>query len=193
MAGLSTHIFLQNTQTVLTRCRSLEKIFERPRRFLLRSKKTILLIFLVAFIIISLRVLFAVRISSSHGFTVRTAGTIFVTGVGAYGGDLKSSNGIVFINLGAFELGDSKNVSFYLRNTSDVPITLAFDVTDWNPEGMRTYVNLSWNYTGAQLAPGEETPVEFSLTTSYNIDFANYLIKNNLTSFNFEIHIYALR
>jgi hypothetical protein len=133
-----------------------------------------------------------VWLSKIDNLTVPSIGTIHVTGVDAYGGDIKSANGTMSIDWGTLYLGDSKNASFYLKSISNIPIKLAFNVTNWSPEGIAPYMTLSWNYTGTQIAPQEEIPVGFTLSLSSSRDFINYLITNNVTAFNFDIHIYTL-
>ena len=161
-------------------------------RFLSRSRRIVLLIIIVAAITITCNVLIAVWLSRSYELAVPSMGTIYVTGVEAYGGDLKLINGMVSIDWGTLKWGDSRSVSFYLRSTSSVPARLALNVTDWNPERMKDYATVSWNYNGTQLAPQQEILVRFTLTTPDTRDFANYLVSNGVTSYNFTIYVYAL-
>ena len=122
---------------------------------------------------------------------VPSVGTIYVAGAEAYGGDIKPINGVPSIDWGTIQCGDSKNVTFYLRSISNVQIRLAFAATDWNPEGLKNYVTLSWNYSGTQLAPKQEIPICFTLSTPDTRDFANYIVTNNVKLYNFTIYIYA--
>jgi hypothetical protein len=151
------------------------------------------LIIAVASITLILNVLIAVWLSKIDNLTVPSIGTIYVTGVEAYGGDIKSTNGTPTVDWGTFYLSSSKNASFYLRSVSNIPIKLAFNVTNWSPEGLAPYMTLSWNYTGTEIAPREEIPLNFTLSLSPTEDLINYLITNNVTAFNFDIHIYASR
>jgi hypothetical protein len=153
----------------------------------------VLLIIAVASITLILNVLIAVWLSNTDNLTIPSVGTIYVTGVEVYGGDTKSTNGIASIDWGTFYLTESKSASLYLRSVSNIPVKLAFNVTNWSPEGLAPYMTLSWNYTGTQIAPREEIPLSFTLSLSPTKDFINYLVTNNVTSFNFDLHIYALR
>jgi hypothetical protein len=137
--------------------------------------------------------LIAVWLSKIDNLTVPSIGTIYVTGVEVYGGDIKSTSGTASIDFGTFYLTETRNASFYLRSVSNIPVKLAFNVTNWSPEGLAPYMTLAWNYTGTQIAPREEIPLTFTLSLSSSGDLVNYLITNNVTSFNFDLHIYALR
>jgi hypothetical protein len=110
-----------------------------------------------------------------------------VTGLEVYGGNLSGRS----IGWGTLNVGDSENVSFYVRSTSNVPIVLAFDVSDWYPPAMSSYLVLSWDYNGTCLRPNQSILLTLTLASSSSEDFKNYLINNNVTSFNFDIHIYA--
>jgi hypothetical protein len=152
--------------------------------FLYRSRKTLFLLIGVVSIPIVLNII--------------DVGTIYITGVETYGSDIKFTSEMKFtgatltLDWGTVYLTDSKNVSFYLKSTHKTPITLSFNVTKMSPEGLRPYMNLSWNYSGTQIAPNDEIAVTFNLRFSPSIDLRNYLFTNNVTSFNFEISIYAL-
>jgi len=126
-------------------------------RFFWRSRRIILLIVFVAVVTLIANVLIALWLSRSYELAVPSVGTIYVTGVEAYGGDLKLVNGAVSIDWGTLKWGDSRSVSFYLRSTSSVPARLALNVTDWNPERMKDYATVSWNYNGTQLAPQQKS------------------------------------
>jgi len=52
-------------------------------------------------------------------------------------------------------------------------------------------MNLSWNYNGTILHPGETIQVTLTLTTSSSNTFLLYLITNDVKDFNFDINISA--
>ena len=119
-------------------------------------------------------------------------GTITVEGVEAYGGDLISSDSALTVDWGRLYVGSSKNVSFYLRSVSNVPITLTLNLDEWMPENIEPFIHVSWNYTGTQMAPAEEIFVRIDLNTSSSADFIDYLVNNQVTSFSFGLNIKAL-
>ena len=159
--------------------------------FLSRSRRIVLLIIIVAALTITSNVLIAVWLSRSYGLAVPSVGTIYVTNVEAFGGDIKLVNGVPSIDWGDVEIGDSRKVSFYLRSTSNVPTRLALSAASWSPEGMKNYMTLSWNYNGTQLLPKEEILVNLTLSAADTKDFANYLVENKVKSYNFTMCIYT--
>ena len=169
------------------------EFLKKSLRFLYGSRKTILLIVIVAVATIIISSLVAVWLSRTYNLSVPSLGTIYVTGVEVYGGDLRTQNGLVSIDWGDIQWGDSKSVSFYLRSTSTIPTRLGLNTTDWSPEALGNYMSLSWNYDGTQLVPQEEILVKLALTVSDSRDFANYLVLNNVKSYNFTVYIYTLK
>ena len=171
---------------------ALQRISSAFPRFLYKSRKTVLLIVITAAITLISSVLISSWLTESHNVAIHSTVTINRAGVETYGGDIKYVNGLPSLDWGTIGFGDSKNVSIYLRSTGNFPTTLALNATDWTPEGIKNYVTLSWNYDGTQLAPGEELPVNLTLITHGTEDFANYLVSNNVNSFNFTVNVYAL-
>ena len=163
------------------------------KSFLHRSRKTVLLIIAVALTTMIFNVLIAIWLSHSDNLTIPSIGTVYVTGVEAYGGDLKLEGDSLHIDWGTIYLGSSKNASFYLKSVSNTNIKLVLNVTNWNPKGMAPYMNLSWTYTGTPLSPDEVIPVNMSLSAPLSIDFAHYLITNDVDAFSFDICIQALK
>jgi hypothetical protein len=158
--------------------------------FLSLSRRTLILIIIVAAIF---NTLIAVWLSRSHNLTVPSIGTIYVTGVEAYGGDITSTNGAMTVDWGENGVGSSNSVSFFLRSASNVPIAIALSIENWEPQSIEPFMLVEWNYTGAQLAPKEEISIRFDLKTSSSYDFADYLITNNITSFSFSLHVSAVK
>jgi hypothetical protein len=116
-------------------------------------------------------------------------GNVYVTGVEIYGGGIEGNQ----IKWGSLYIGDSTDVSFFVRSTSNVPIVLSLSVTDWAPSGISSFLHLYWNYNQTIINPHEETFLTITLTTPNSPEFANYLINNNVNSFNFNIHIYSIK
>ena len=115
-----------------------------------------------------------------------TASPINVIGAEVFGGDLVDGT----INWGTLQIWESRNVSFYLKSTSDVPIRLAFSTTDWNPPGMESYIRLSWNYGSYPLNPGQTIFLTLTLNTQFTLDGVSFLVTNNERTFNFNFNIY---
>jgi hypothetical protein len=115
-------------------------------------------------------------------------GQIYVTGIRIYGGDLQGNS----IDWGILFLGSQKNVSFYVQSTSNIPITLALNTTEWMPTELGSYLRLSWNYTGEPIAPIQKISMTLSLTLPLSDELENYLINNSVSSFSFNIHISSM-
>jgi hypothetical protein len=159
------------------------------RRFLSQSRKSILLAVAVATITLITNTLIAIWISNSFDIHIPSIGTIRLIGVEAYGGDINITNGQISLDVGTIHVGTPKNVSFYIRSVSNMPTTLNLIVDNWNPDGLERYMNVSWNYSGNQVAVGEEIPIRINIDTVDTADFWGYLITNHITSFGFSLTI----
>ena len=158
--------------------------------FLRSSKRTILLILLVAVITIALSTTISILSQSITTLKFPSLGTIKTLGVEAYW-DRNLENKTETINWGTIWPGSSKNFTFYLRSISNTETTLLLDSTNWNPANISEYMNLSWNYNGTILHPSETIQVTLTLRTSSSNTFLLYLITNDVTDFNFDINISA--
>jgi len=116
-----------------------------------------------------------------------------VTGVEAYGGDINSTNGALTVDWGVIPVGNSSSVSFYLRSVSNIPVTLALSLDNWVPRSIEPFIFVSWNYTGNQIAPGEEISIRIDLKTTATSDFVEYLVANYVRSFNFSLNIHTVQ
>lgn len=157
------------------------------------QKKTILLIVGVAAITLSLSIIIPILLDTMTHLNFPSIGTIHTIGVEAYGGDMKTSNGTSYLDWGTVYPGLTVNATFYLRSISNVRTTLSLNTTNWNPTNMSNYMPLSWNYSGANINPGEVIPVNLTLSVSSSDAFINYLITNNVTIYSFDITIRALQ
>ena len=193
--------FLRKTSAYLLPRILLQKQKNKLRKlahFLRPSKKNLLLIIVVAAITVIAYNMIALWLSHSDIinipsiFKTSSIGTIRITGVAAYGGDVKTSNGTNVVDWGTFYPGISNNASFYLESISNILIKLAFNVTDWSPESLASYMTLTWNYNDTVVLPHDRILVNFALSLSSSTDTINYLIDNKVTSFNFNINIYTL-
>jgi hypothetical protein len=177
----------------------LKKVFSRIFRFLLNSRKIILLIFAIVLITLLFNFLIASWVNNNtnnetNDRTISTTGSIYVRGLELYGGDIKSESGHEHIDWGELTLGTSKNASFYVRSTSNVDVKLALSVNNWMPEGIEDYIRISWDYNGTLLRSGaDQVPllVNVNLNVSSSGDFIDFIVENGVTSFGFNMTIYA--
>jgi hypothetical protein len=164
--------------------------FQSLIAFLNRSKKTLLLIIIVATASVAVSSLISIMLSKVDNLTIPTLGNIKTIGVEAYW-DPNLENKTEVLDWGILSVGLSRNVTFYVRSISNYKITLNLNVTDWMPANISDYMTLSWDYNGTHLNPGEIIPVTLTLSTSYSDSFIFYLIDNDVQSFSLDIHIIA--
>ena len=168
----------------------MKDIFRVFKTFLNRSKKTLFLIFIVALASVALTTTISIMLSKTSNFTLPSLGTVKTIGVEVYW-DQNLENKTETINWDEVWVGSSKNVTVYIRSISNSQIILNLNATDWNPTDVSDYMNLSWDYNGTLLNPGETIPVMLTLSIPSSYSFVNYLIDNDVQNFNVDIHIIA--
>lgn len=168
----------------------MKDIFRVFKTFLNRSKKTLFLILIVALASVALTTTISIMLSKTSNFTLPSLGTVKTIGVEVYW-DQNLENKTETINWDEVWVGSSKNVTVYIRSISNNRIILNLNATDWNPTDVSDYMNLSWDYNGTLLNPGETIPVMLTLSIPSSYSFVNYLIDNDVQNFNVDIHIIA--
>jgi len=103
-----------------------------------------------------------------------------VVGIGVYK-DSSLTIPVTQIDWGILEPGDSKNYTVYIKNESNVPITLSMWTEDWNPLNAANFINLSWDYTGNQI------PVDRFIEATFTLNVDSAL--TGINSFSFTIVI----
>jgi len=156
--------------------------------FLRSSKKTLLLILIVAVTSIAITTTISILLSKIDNLHVPSLGTIKTIGVEAYW-DPNCENKTGTIDWGTVQPGSSQNVTFYLLSISNVEAILHLNTTNWNPTNISNYMNLSWNYNGTTVHPGEIIQITLTLAAPSSSDFILYLITNEVKEFNFDIII----
>ena len=131
--------------------------------------------------------------SGDYNRTISTRGGILVQGLEIYGGDIKydSTSKSVYVDWGELSLGTYKNASFNIKSNSNVNVTLALNVTNWEPPGIDEFINISWDYNGTSISPAQELYVTVTLEVAADGDFIDFLITNKVTAFGFDMTIYA--
>lgn len=168
----------------------MKDIFRVFKTFLNRSKKTLFLILIVVLASVALTTTISIMLSKTSNFTLPSLGTVKTIGVEVYW-DQNLENKTETINWDEVWVGSSKNVTVYIRSISNYQIILNLNATDWNPTDVSDYMNLSWDYNGTLLNPGETIPVMLTLSIPSSYSFVNYLIDNDVQNFNVDIHIIA--
>lgn len=122
-----------------------------------RSKRTLLLVMIVAIASVTVSTTVAVLLSNRDNLTVPSFGTIKTIGVETYW-DPNRENKAELINWDEMLVGTSKDITVYIRSVSDQKVTLDLEATDWNPTKLADYTALSWDYNGASLDPRRNYP-----------------------------------
>lgn len=87
------------------------------------------------------------------------------------------------IDWGFIAVGETKSKVINIGNNGTVPITLSFNVSDWNPVEASNYLWVSWNYSDVVINPNDFIPVELYLHVFQNT--------TGITDFEFIITIIA--
>ncbi len=186
---------MKNFSSFLKRARAFLIKFPRP------SKKTLLLILVVATITLLFSTLISMWLSKFHNQHIPSVGTLRTIGVEAYGGDIKrDEQGNKYINWSAIYTGASENRSFYLRSKSNVKANLTITDVNWafnNSEDEiligfnASYMIFNCDKNGTLISPNEEIYVTLTLKASTESSFINALIINKVEKFSFDIIITA--
>lgn len=94
--------------------------------------------------------------------------TIKTLGVSAYS-DQSCTIPLLTIDWGIMEAGQTKNYSAYIKNESNVPVTMSMYVDNWNPTNAKDFMSLSWNYDNNPIPIDGVVPIDFSLSVNSSI------------------------
>ena len=111
---------------------------------------------------------------------IANVATIKTVGVGVYK-DVNFTVSVTQIDWGVLEPGTTKNFTAYLRNESNVPISLNMTTQNWNHPEAEQFISVSWDQEGKMLEPNQVVSVTFTLSVSADV--------TGVTSFSFEIVI----
>jgi hypothetical protein len=138
---------------------------ENTRSAMKKLLRVALLISVVLVVLVSSPTIFGLL---SNSVTVPSHGNVKTIGVTAYWDSVYTSR-VTSIDWGTIEPGSSKNVSMYLRNEGNAPITVSLNVMNWNPTNASSYMSVSWNYSGAQISPSNSALVTLKLVVASNV------------------------
>jgi len=139
---------------------------------------------LVAAVAIAVAVSFAAGVfvgaimeSSRH---ISNKAAIKAVGVGVYQ-DPELTLPLTEINWGLLEPGEKKNHTAYIKNESNVLITLLLTAENWSPQNASSFVALTWDYDEQLLEVDGFVEVTFTLAVDPAI--------SGIKSFSFDIVI----
>lgn len=116
--------------------------------------------------------------------TILSSGTIKTLGLGVYW-DSQCSDEALSIDWGPMLPASTNDVTLYLRNEGNIPVTLSLNTSNWNPLEASFFVALSCNYNGETIDPAVVKEVEFTLNVSESIG------DTDIETFIFDINIYV--
>ncbi len=73
------------------------------------------------------------------------------------------------INWGSVEAGGTITQTVYVKNVGTGTMTLSLTVSNWSPTSASTYLTISWNQQGTQLAAGQSVAAIITLTISSQV------------------------
>jgi len=129
----------------------------------------------VAIVLASIAVVYALTSVSVY---LSSVGTVKAVGVSVYW-DSGCSQAVSSIDWGLADPGSVKNVTVYVKNEGNAPITLSLQTSNWNPAEAADYISLSWDYGGQAIGVNQVVAVTLSLSISSNIQ--------GITTFSFDI------
>jgi hypothetical protein len=129
----------------------------------------------VVIVLASIAVVYALTSVSVY---LSSVGTVRAVGVGVYW-DSGCSQTVSSIDWGLADPGSVKNVTVYIRNEGNTPITLSMQTANWNPANATNYISLSWDYNGQTVDLHQVIGVTLSLSISSIIE--------EITTFSFDI------
>lgn len=181
--------------------KKLLNLFSSFIEFLRRSKKTLLLIIVVAAITLALSTAISIWLSRITNLHFPSIGTIKTIGVKAYW-DANLTNETDKIQWGTIYLGSSNNVTIHVRSVSNYNTVLNLSTANWTfqnsnnatvqePANRSLYMDLTWNYNDTTVHPGDTIQTTLTLIVKYSFEFTEFLIENDVKGFNFDIMITA--
>ena len=111
---------------------------------------------------------------------IANSATLKLVGVGVYK-DVNFTVPVTSIDWGLVEPGEEKKFSAYIKNESNVPLTLTMWTEDWDPANVSSFISLTWDYNGTEISVDSSIPVTFVL----NVDAAT----SGIDAFSFTIVI----
>lgn len=135
--------------------------YHTEKKFLVR----VVALAIVAGLIVGSAITFAVMQWTQR---IRNVATLKVLGVGVYK-DINFTISVTEIDWGVLEAGETKNFNAYIKNESNVPISLAMSTENWEPINASSFINLAWNYSEELIPIEGSIPVTFILNVDSEI------------------------
>lgn len=99
---------------------------------------------------------------------IPNSATLKLVGVGVYK-DVNFTIPVTSIDWGLVEPGEQKNYTAYIKNESNIPITLTMWTEDWDPANASSFITLTWSYDGSEIVVDDSIVVTFFLDVNATI------------------------
>jgi len=99
---------------------------------------------------------------------VKKVGEVKEIGIGVYW-EKNCVEPVSYIDWGGIAPRSSKDITVFMRNEGNTPITLSIYTSNWNPSETADFVDLTWNHTGETIEPQQVLPVTLSLHVDVDI------------------------
>ncbi|MCK4434061.1 hypothetical protein KAU92_01125 [Candidatus Bathyarchaeota archaeon] len=168
--------------------------------FLCESKKTVLLIIVVATITLIVSTMIGILLDRANHLYIPSFGTIRTYGVEAYGESIIPKDGEQIIDWGTIYPGTSISRSFYVHSRSSTDAIVIFETANWtffdsgdnDVTGFFTNnMSLKCDYNRTIIPRDERIYVTLTLTAGSSPSFINDIIVKDVQKFSFDIVIYA--
>jgi len=110
---------------------------------------------------------------------IPNTGVVKAIGVGVYW-DYACMSPVPSINWSMLEPGQRKNQTVYVKNTSNVPVTLSMITQNWEPNSASSYIACTWDSEGKSLNVNQVTPAVLTLSVNSTItgitNFSFYIV-----------------
>jgi len=104
---------------------------------------------------------------------IENSGSVKSVGVGVYW-DSNCTDRVSSIDWGTVEPGSTRNVTVYVRNEGNVPVSLQLNTSNWSPVNASSFVGLSWEYGGESVGPMDVVEVVLVLSVAYKLDVSEF-------------------
>lgn len=144
----------------------------------MRSKPKLSLLFVT----ITLAIVGALAVSGviTTSRTFESSGSVKAVNVQVYW-DLQCTQVVGEVDWGFPEPGESREITIFVKNTGNYPLTLGMTYGNWSPAEAGNYITLSWDKEGAAIGVDEVVQALLTLDVSASI--------TGITDFSFNIVI----
>ena len=167
-----------------------------------RQKKIFMVVLVVATVTLLMSALGSMWLSNINDVRLPSVDTIRTSGIKAYW-DAELTNETTEIPWGRLSPGSVSNVTLYLRNISNIQITLNMTAANWvfrsstngivfGPANSTEYMNLTWSYNDSILNLGQTIQTRLTLQAQDTTSFVEFVIANDVQQFSFDINMKAI-